>query len=246
MNSLFWILAASIVLSLISLVGGIALLVRESTLRRLLFPMISLSAGALLGGAFFHLIPSALEQMGSATVVMILVLAGFSVFFALEQFLHWHHCHRHSIGCKKPMTYLILVGDTLHNFLDGIAVAGAFITDIRLGLTTCLATAAHEIPQELGDFGVLVHGGWEKRKALLFNFLSSLTFWIGAVLTWAASLRMDISFLIPFAAGNLLYIGASDLVPEIARHENAGANIVHYVCFLAGLGLLLAVKLLEP
>jgi zinc and cadmium transporter len=137
---------------------------------------------------------------------------------------------------------LILIGDGLHNFIGGLAIAGTFIADIRLGIMAWLAVAAHEIPQELGDFGVLVHGGWDKRKALMFNVLSALTFLMGGLLTYVVSFNFDISFLIPFAAGNFLYIGASDLVPEVKEHENLRINIVNFLMFISGLALMLIIK----
>ena len=163
---------------------------------------------------------------------------GFALFFALEQFLHWHHCHRASADCKKPLTHLILLGDGLHNFLGGLGVAGVFLIDVRLGITAWLAAAAHEVPQELGDFGVLIHGGWKRTSALLFNFLSGATFLLGALVTYAASKTIDVGFLVPFAAGNFLYIPASDLVPEVNKHRSVPTSVVHFVAFTAGLALL--------
>ncbi len=171
-----------------------------------------------------------------------LVLSGFAAFFGLEQFLHWHHCHRAQTDCKKPLTYLILIGDGLHNFLGGLAVAGTFMIDIRLGIVTWLAAAAHEVPQELGDFGVLVHGGWERRRALFYNALSGLTFLAGGLIAYFASFHLDVSFLVPFAAGNFIYIGASDLIPEVKAHADPRANVIHFAAFAIGVGLLWAVK----
>jgi zinc and cadmium transporter len=140
------------------------------------------------------------------------------------------------------LTYLILIGDGLHNFIGGLAIAGTFIADIRLGIMAWLAAAAHEIPQELADFGVLIHGGWEKRKALMFNVLSALTFLVGGLLTYVVSFNLDVSFLIPFAAGNFIYIGASDLVPEVKEHENLRINVVNFLAFIFGLALMLVIK----
>jgi zinc and cadmium transporter len=171
------------------------------------------------------------------------VLAGFALFLAIEQFLHWHHCHRASADCRQPLTYLILVGDGLHNLLGGLAVGAAFVADVRVGITTWIAAAAHEVPQELGDFGVLVHGGWSRRRALVFNVLSASTFLLGGVLAWAVSARFDTSWLIAFAAGNFLYIGASDLVPEVNRHHDPRVGVLHFVSFAAGAGLLAALRL---
>jgi zinc and cadmium transporter len=165
------------------------------------------------------------------------------VFFALEQLLHWHHCHRAETNCKQPLTYLILIGDGLHNFIGGLAVAGTFLIDIRLGIMAWLAAAAHEIPQELGDFSVLLHGGWDKHKALMFNVLSALTFLIGGLVAYAASFRINVDFLVPFAAGNFLYIGASDLVPEVNKHGDLKVNIIHFASFATGIALMWLIKL---
>ena len=247
MSTLTWIVGSSLLMSAIALVGSVTLVLKEQTLQRILLPLVALAAGSLIGGAFFHMIPAGIAQYGNNTAFYVWILAGFSTFFALEQLLHWHHCHRASASCKKPLTYLILIGDGLHNFIGGLAIAGAFVADFRLGIMAWLAAAAHEIPQELGDFGVLVHGGWGKRKALMFNVLSALTFLVGGLFTYVASFNIDISFLIPFAAGNFIYIGASDLVPEVKGHENLRANSINFIAFLIGIALMLIIKLaLEP
>jgi len=229
-------------MSAVALVGSVTLLLKESTLNHLVLPLVSFAAGSLLGGAFFHMVPAGLDVMQS-NAVFCWLLAGFTTFFALEQFLHWHHCHRASAECKKPLGYLVLIGDGIHNLIGGFAVAGTFLIDIRLGITTWLAAAAHEIPQELGDFGVLIHSGWGRKKALVFNALSAVTFLIGGLLAYAASFQIDVSFLVPFAAGNFIYIGASDLVPEVNKHHSFLVNSIHFFAFVAGIGLLLGVKL---
>jgi zinc and cadmium transporter len=221
----------------------VTLVLSEETLERILLPLVGFAAGTLLGGAFFHMIPSGIAESGNNLACFAWVLAGFSIFLALEQILHWRHCHRASAGFKRPLTYLILIGDGLHNFIGGLAIASTFIVDIRLGIMAWLAAAAHEIPQELGDFGVLIHGGWDKGKALLFNILSALTFLAGGLLTYAISFDFDISFLIPFAAGNFIYIGASDLVPEVREHENLFSNILNFLAFVSGLLLMLLLRL---
>ncbi len=231
-------------MSAIAMVGSVTLIMKPATLDRLLLPLVAFAAGSLIGGAFFHMIPAAVVDNGDILNVGIAVVAGFTVFFLLEQLLHWHHCHRANSDCKQPLTYLILIGDGLHNFLGGLAIAGTFLIDIRLGITSWLAAAAHEIPQELGDFGVLVHGGWSKRRALLFNVLSGSTFLLGGLVAYGLSFQMDVSWLIPFAAGNFLYIGASDLVPEVNKHHDLGANAVHLLAFVLGLLLLLFAKLM--
>jgi zinc and cadmium transporter len=242
MSTLGWIVGSGLLMSAIALVGSVTLLLKAETLERIILPLVAFAAGSLIGGAFFHMIPAGITQSGSSTAFYVWILAGFSTFFALEQLLHWHHCHRASASCKRPLTYLILIGDGLHNFIGGLAIAGTFLVDIRLGIMAWLAAAAHEIPQELGDFGVLVHGGWEKRKALMYNVLSALTFPLGGLLTYALSFNVDVSFLIPFAAGNFLYIGASDLVPEVKEHEDLRINLLNLLSFILGLGLMLLIK----
>jgi zinc and cadmium transporter len=241
-NTLLWIIGSGLLMSAVALVGSVTLLLPERTLQRILLPLVAFSAGSLLGGAFLHMLPAALKTAKDDLSVYVWTLAGFSVFLLVEQFLHWHHCQRAEAECRKPLTYLILIGDGLHNFIGGLSIAAIFLTDIRLGITAWLAAVAHEIPQELGDLGVLLHGGWSKRKALAFNFISALTFLVGGLVTYAVSFRLDVSFLIPFAAGNFIYIGASDLVPEVKRHENPAVNLIHFVCFIAGIGLLLGAR----
>ncbi|MGD8783207.1 MAG: ZIP family metal transporter [Thioalkalispiraceae bacterium] len=242
MEILYWIIGSSLLMSAIAMVGSITLLLKETTLQSLLLPLVAFAAGSLIGGAFFHMIPAGLDSYGNSTGFFAWLLLGFCVFFALEQFLHWHHCHHAEASCKQPLTYLILLGDGLHNFIGGLAIAGTFLIDIRLGIMAWLAAAAHEIPQELGDFGVLIHGGWEKGKALLFNVLSALTFLLGGLVTYAISFNFDISFLIPFAAGNFIYIGATDLVPEVNKHEDVKTNIINYAAFVIGILLMLMIK----
>ncbi|MGH0036540.1 MAG: ZIP family metal transporter [Myxococcota bacterium] len=243
MNTFWWIFLSGLLMSAIALVGSLTLLLEAATLRRIVMPLVAFAAGSLLGGAFFHMLPAALGEADGAPTVFLWVLTGFVVFFALEQFLHWHHCHRASSDCKKPLTYLILLGDGLHNFLGGLGIAGVFLIDIRLGVAAWLAAAAHEVPQELGDFGVLIHGGWRKSTALLLNLLSGLTFLVGGLVAYAASARLDVAFLVPFAAGNFIYIGASDLVPEVNKHRDVGANLVHFASFVAGIALLWIIRL---
>ena len=243
MSTLAWIVLGGVLMTLIAMVGSVTLLLRPETLERLLLPIVAFAAGSLLGGAFFHLLPAALEHGTSALEAGVAVVAGFTVFFALEQFLHWHHHRRPGSAEKKPLTWLVLIGDGLHNFLGGLAIAGTFLIDIRLGITSWLAAAAHEVPQELGDFGVLVHGGWSRSRALMFNALSGSMFLVGGLVTYSLSFQADVSWLIPFAAGNFIYIGAADLVPEVNRERDLKAALVHLLSFSLGLALLLAAGL---
>lgn len=240
MTTFLWILLGGVLMSGIALIGSVTLVLRESTLQKILLPLVSFAAGSLVGGALFHMIPASLLGMPVMTTFGWVAL-GFLIFFGLEQFLHWHHCHRAFANCRKPLTYLILLGDGLHNFVGGLSIAGVFLVDVRLGVAAWLAAAAHEVPQELGDFGVLIHGGWKKRTALLFNLLSGLTFLVGGLAAYAFSFMLDVHWLVPLAAGNFLYIGASDLVPEVNKAHALETNLLHFVTFAAGLGLLFAI-----
>lgn len=238
MDVLAWILASGLAMSAIALSGSVTLLLPAATLARLLTPLVAFAAGSLLGGAFFHMLPAGLAHGALPERTFAWTMAGFALFFALEQALHWHHCRNGAPPDQKPLTWLILIGDGLHNFLGGIGVSAVFLIDVKLGIAAWLAAAAHEVPQELGDFAVLVHGGWEKKRALLFNLLSGLMFLVGGIVTWLASARIDVDFLVPFAAGNFIYLGAADLVPEVRAHESARVSTLNFVAFAAGLGLL--------
>lgn len=239
MTPLLWIVLGGLAMSAIAMVGSVTLALSEASLRKVLLPLVAFAAGSLVGGALFHMIPAALTRRPAMSTVRWVAL-GFLIFFALEQFLHWHHCHRASAECRKPLNYLILLGDGLHNSLGGLAIAGVFLMDVRLGIAAWVAAAAHEVPQELGDFAVLIHGGWKPRKALLFNLLSGLTFLIGGLVAYLASQQLEVSWLVPLAAGNFLYIGASDLVPEVNRAHTLRASLLNFASFGAGLALLSA------
>ncbi len=240
MNSLVWILAGGLLMSSIAMVGSVTTMLRRETLDRLLLPMVSVAAGTLIGGAFFHMIPEGTRSLDPLNAAVWLV-AGFTVFLALEQFLHWHHSHEAPVKIRKPVTYLILLGDAVHNFLGGLGIAGTFLIDPRAGIVAWFAAVAHEIPQELGDFGILVHGGWSRRQALVWNFLSALTFPIGALLAYVAAQHVDVSGLVLFAAGNFIYVAASDLIPEIKAETGPRGALLHFSLFAGGLLLMLAI-----
>ncbi len=244
MSELAWIVGSSVVMAVIALAGAVALLAAGRTIDKLVLPFVALAAGSLIGSAFFHMLPASLGQIRPDAAVWTLAIAGFSTFFALEQALHWHHRHANG-GDTKPVTWFVLIGDGLHNFIDGIAVAGAYLIDVRLGAATTVAVAAHEIPQELGDFAVLLHGGWAPRKALAFNVLSALAFLAGGLLTYASRGAFDVAYLVPFAAGTFLYIGATDLVPEINKAGDARGNILHFAMFLIGIVLMYVARTME-
>jgi zinc and cadmium transporter len=237
-EALLWIVGSGVLMAAVALVGAGLLLVAGDRVDRMLTPLVGLAAGSLIGGAFFHLLPAGLAAAETPLPPLVWFVMGFTAFFLIEQMLHRHHCRRASASCREPVTWLILVGDGLHNLLGGLAIGGIFVVDVRLGLTAWVAAVAHEIPQELGDFAVLVRGGWSPREALKANVLSASTFLLGGVLAWTAAFQVDISFLLPLAAGNFTYIAASDLVPEVAHAEDPGTGVISVAAFLSGLGML--------
>lgn len=245
MSVLGWILISTFSVSLVSFVGVLTLFLKEKLLQEITLPLVSMSAGALLGGALLDMIPEAIESMGNEEMLWIWVLIGFAMFFLLEQFIHWHHCHRTTSEHKEPVTYLVLVADGLHNFIDGLAIAGSFLVSPHVGIVAWFACTAHEIPQELGDFGILIHGGWKKSKALWFNFFSGLTMVLGGLIAYYFSASYDVNFLLPFAAGNFIYIAASDLIPEVKHSEKIKTNLIHFTSFLLGIAIIYAVGLFE-
>ncbi|NMC68903.1 MAG: ZIP family metal transporter [Myxococcales bacterium] len=246
MEQLLWILGGGVLMTAVALVGAVSFLVPDETLRRVALPLVAFSAGSLLGGAFFHMLPAALHETGHGAGPFVWMVAGFTVFLGVEQFLHWHHCHHETADCHATLPPLILLGDAIHNFLGGLAIAGTFLIDVRLGVVTWLAAAAHELPQELGNFAVLIHSGWSRRKALLWTVASQSTFLAGGLATWFGARGLDTSAIVAFAAGNFVYIAASDLVPEVNRNRDARRNVIHFGAFLLGAGVLLALRVLVP
>ena len=241
LTTLAWIVVAGLGMAAIALVGSVTLALSESALRRLLLPLVGLAAGSLLGGAFFHMLPEAVSRSGGTLDVWVAFMVGFLVFFVLEQFLHWHHCHQ-PVSRHQPLGYLILLADGVHNFIGGLAVGSAFVIDIKVGLVAWLVAAAHEVPQELGDFGILVNSGWTRRSALVYNVLSGLTFLVGALVALAMSGVVGVLLLLPFAAGNFAYIAASDLIPQL-RATGLRRQLEYFAALLAGLAVLLLVAL---
>lgn len=247
LNSLGWILAGGLLMSLVAMVGALTLLLPPRTLQRLLIPLVSLAAGSLLGGALFHMLPEGMGAMGVRRGSLF-VAAGFSAFLAMELLLQWHHSHRTPAvdgsgspgAARQPLAILILLGDALHNFIGGLGIASTFLLNPAAGVAAWVAALAHELPQELGDFGILLHSGWTPRSALRWNFISALTFPLGAVLAWLLSRSLSVAGLVLFAGGNFLYIAASDLVPEIKGSRGIRSAMVSFGWFSAGLLLMLA------
>jgi len=239
------ILIACFLISICVWVAVLFLFFRKETLSKITMFLVSFSAGALIGGAFLHLLPEASEGM-EAEKLFFVVLFAFVSFFLIEKLFHWRHCHKencevHSLG------YMNLVGDSLHNFIDGLVIASVFMVDFKLGITTTLAIALHEIPQEIGDFGVLIHAGFNKGKALVLNYIVATTVILGGVVGYFASFYIEdvMPYLLPIAAGGFIYIASSDLMPEIREETNLKKSIMSFGIFLLGIIFMYTVKFLE-
>ncbi|MBS3121783.1 ZIP family metal transporter [Candidatus Woesearchaeota archaeon] len=249
MPTLLWILLSTLIISALSLVGIFTLSLKEKQLNKTIMLLVSLSAGGLIGGAFLHLMPEAIEKVKESNenilTVFIFLLLGLCLFFLIEKILHWRHCHDGK--CEiHTFAYMNLVGDCIHNFIDGLIIAASFVVSIPLGITTSLAIILHEIPQEIGDFGVLIHGGFSKTKALLLNFITAITAIIGGVLGYFLSeyIGYSLTFLLPFAAGGFVYIAASDLIPEIRKEVLLKNYLLNFGVFLLGILLIYGMRLI--
>lgn len=238
-----WIAALGSVLtiSLVSLVGVTTLGLGIRRLKKLLLVLVSFSVGALFGSSFFHLLPEAFEQQGFGPAVPLWTLGGLLAFFVLEKFIHWRHCHVPvSEEHLHPVVFMNFIGDGLHNFIDGILIGAAFLVSVPIGLTTSVAVLAHEIPQEIGDFGTLVFGGLSVKKALLFNFISGLTAVLGVVIVLLIGPGVsDISRqILPLTAGGFIYIAGSDLIPELRKENRLRDSAMQLASILAGLAMM--------
>lgn len=237
---LIYIIIFTLLGSVVSLAGGIILLFKEQLAIRLSHFLAAFAAGALLGTAFFDLLPEALEK-AAGTNIFFWALVGMLIFFLLERGLHWfHHHHREHPGEEdvKPTVPLIIIGDSIHNFIDGVVIAATFLVDIRLGIITSLAVAAHEIPQEIGDFGILLHKGMRRKKVLLVNLLSAVVAIAGALLAFfiGGSITEVLPILLSITAGFFIYIAASDLIPEIHYKNAKGLAFYEILLLLLGVG----------
>jgi len=243
-----WIysLGSVLIISLISLVGVFTLGLKEKRLEKLLIYMIAFSAGTLLGDAFIHLIPEVVEEQGFTLMISSFILIGIGFSFSVEKFIHWRHCHHPTTkDHKHPLTTMNLVGDGVHNFLDGIIIAASYIISIPVGIATTIAVALHEIPQEISEYGVLIYGGYTRKKALLANFLIALTAFGGAIITLTLGSKELITFLIPFAAGNFIYIATADLLPELHKNSEFSESFIQLILFVAGILTMAALLLIE-
>lgn len=237
-----------LVVSLISLVGVFTLFLNEEKLRRNIFILISLAIGALLGDAFIHIIPEAFESEISPTIISILVIAGILLFFTVEKFLHWHH-HGEDEKDEQihPVGKLVILSDGVHNLIDGLIIGASYMVSIPVGIATTLAVILHEIPQEIGDFGVLLHAGYTKKRALWLNFLSALLSIAGVLIALVLGNVSEtlIFYILPFAAGGFIYIAVADLIPELHKTKNFKYSIYQILSVTLGVLAMLMLVLLE-
>jgi zinc and cadmium transporter len=254
LNVLTETLAASLLVSAVSLSGVFALWLKAETLQRLIPYLVALAVGVLLGDAFIHLIPDAVKRQGSVSSVCFLTLAGVFGFFVLEKFVRWRHDH-HVLNSDRtsatndirPLAQMNLLGDAIHNFVDGILIAGSFLVDPVLGYTSTLAIVVHEIPQEIGDVGALVYGGYSPKQALRYNFYCSLTVIMGALFTLLLGSIAEASlvFLLPIAAGGFIYIAATDFIPVLHEHSSLSHLIGQTLIFAVGVGFMQLIVIFE-
>ena len=244
-----WIytLASVTIVSLLSLLGLIAFPFGEEKIQKFLIWMVAFAGGTLLGDAFLHLIPEAYKN-GDGTGIGFAILSGMIAFFILEKFIHWHHCH--DIDCEEhnpTFSYVIMIGDAAHNFIDGMIIAASYSISIPIGIATTLAVIAHEIPHEIGDFAVMLYGGFSKGKAILYNFLAGIVAVFGAILVLVINTNMEnfTYYLIPFAAGGFIYVASADIIPELHKSKKIHHSLGQLLCIIGGIGVMYALLVLE-
>ena len=236
-----------LIVSLISLIGVFSISMDQRRLTKMLLFMVSFAAGALLGDSFLHLLPESVEE-GMKLEVSVFILIGVFVFFILEKIISWRHCHiPTSEEHPHPVGMMNLIGDGFHNILDGMIIGGSYLVSIPLGISTTLAVILHEIPQEIGDFGILVHAGYSVRRALFFNFLCALTAVVGAALTLLLGLKSGSvsAFLVPFTIGSFVYIATADLIPELKKETALKKSLLQLLFILLGAGVMGILLLLD-
>lgn len=245
---LFYTLISVLVVSILSLIGVFTLSIKTKVLHKILIYLVSFAAGALLGDVFLHLIPELIEADNFNIQTSFMILGGILLFFIIEKIVHWQHCHiPQNHGHSHPFAITNLVGDGVHNFLDGIIIGAAYLVNIPVGIATTIAVIFHEIPQEIGDFGVLLHGGFSKSKALLFNFLSALTAVAGGLIAILASgvIPGITNYLIPLTIGGFIYIAGSDLIPELHKNFTTKKSIYQIISLVLGIAVMALLLLLE-
>jgi zinc and cadmium transporter len=249
LNVWLYTLISVFLVSIISLVGILTFSIKVERLRKILIYMVSFAAGTLFGDAFIHLLPEVVQETGFTLQISLYVLLGIGISFFIEKVIHWHHFHFPlEEGHAHPFAIMNLIGDIVHNLLDGIIIGASYIINIQVGIATTLAVIFHEIPQEISDFGVLLHGGFSKTKALFYNFLTALSAVLGAVviLLIGNSVEGITTFVVPFAAGSFIYIAGSDLIPELHKGKfQWRKSLMQFAAIVFGVLVMLALVFLE-
>lgn len=246
-ETLFYTILSVLAVSLISLIGIVTLSISTKRLHKILVYFVSFAAGALLGDVFIHLIPELIEGNNFTLQTSFLILGGILIFFSIEKIVHWQHCHiPQNGGHNHPFVVTNLVGDGVHNFLDGLIIGASYLVNIPVGIATTIAVIFHEIPQEIGDFGILLHGGFSKSKALLFNFLSALTAVAGGLIAVLASgiVPSITNYLIPLTIGGFIYIAGSDLIPELHKNFETKKSLIQILALILGIAVMALLLLL--
>ena len=241
-------LASVIVVSLASLIGIVTISIREERLQAAIFVMVSLAVGAMFGDAFIHLLPASFERPDATLRTSMSILTGIFAFFLLEKFLLWRHEHVPQEGnALHPVGYMNLIADGLHNLIDGLLIGASYLVSVPVGLGTTIAVLLHEIPQEMGDFGVLLHAGFNKTQALSLNFCSATLAIVGALiaLSMGSVVKTFPVVVLPFTAGGFIYIAGSDLVPELHKERRPMKSLVQLMAIGIGVGLMLLLTILE-
>lgn len=241
--SQIWIysLLSVLIVSLTSFLGILTIVFKKYYLKGFLLFMVSFAAGTLLGDVFLHLLPELIARQGFSMSIGLNIILGILIFFVLEKFVHWRHCHLSGTrDHTHSLAVMNLVGDAVHNFIDGILIAGSFMLSIPVGIATSVAVIFHEIPQEMGDFGVLLHSGMKIKKALFLNFLSALSAVIGVIFVLAIGIDADtmVELIIPITIGGFLYIANADLIPELHKDVKVTHSIIQLISFIVGVALM--------
>lgn len=237
---------STLLVSLLSFSGLLLLAMKAKMLKKLVFILVSFAVGALFGNTFFMLIPESFEQIGNPQLIGLLIVSGLIVMFVLEKLIHWHHCHNVSHNHDAaPLGYISLVTDSLHNFTDGVLIAAAWMASPGVGIATTLAVIVHEIPQEISDFGVLLHAGFSRKKALFLNFIAACAAVLGAVFTvlLGALTENIVLYILPFAAGGFIYLAGSDLIPELHRESSVRKSLIQLAAIVTGITLMFFISL---
>jgi len=241
-QAVLYALGSVVLVSLFSLAGLVLFRLHGAAARYVIVALVSFSSGTLFGDAFIHLLPESVEKHGFTVSISLFVLSGIAMSFVVEKFIHWRHQHSSSPDRVEAFAYMNLLGDAVHNFIDGIVITAAYLLDVRVGVATTIAVLLHEIPQEMSDFGVLIHGGFTRGKALMYNFLTAGIALLGLALTVVLSQVAEqlVFFLPPFAAGGFIYIAGADLIPQLHKERGSWSSLMQLFFFLLGIAGMLA------